>query len=730
MKWNRVSNIVSEMKLLALLIAFCIVLLAGLAWYETASLGSEINQQLKQEELFLQDVQQELSSHVNLDSTLNDIAIHTSKFFLEFELVTLDPERGIENIQNHLAMLAQLKQTLHKMEREMGKKNLSELLENLIILQSVGDELAATTSTSDRFQLYRDNILLVTKIESYISERRHESLRYSYQMQLKVGELQQVVAQTGVRLTELVFRHSIAMGVAMFVGFVIAILFMRYVFSIFRERFELLENYAIDIGRGHYQKPPFSSKDFTGRLAVRMGLMSRTIRGAFDKLHQSREEVEELAYYDNLTGLENRLLFHENLENAVVLSRRYEERFALAYLDIDYFKEINDAHGHGVGDAVLVEISARLQQVLRQDDHTARLGGDEFAILFRCDNLDISELVERILLLLQEPIAMPEMSVKLSGSIGVAILGEDADNSTDLMRFADMALYKSKQSGRNTYHYFSEKLERKLFEKRKLLAELEAAIEGDQLELHYQPQHDMKSRKIVGVEALIRWPLPGGEYRYPDLFIPLAEEGELIFSLGEWIIKRACKDGRQLLDRAGPLTIAINLSSKQFKDPNLKEMIVHHCKQYQIPHHCIELEITESLLLSNINEAVNMLGKLRMEGFNISLDDFGTGYSSNFYLKSIPVTGIKIDRLFTAGIPFEKKDVAIVETTIDLATRLDLKVIAEGVETEEQFNHLLGFGCEVAQGYLLNKPMPMSELIAQITETRKIREHNIQRITR
>lgn len=730
MKWNRVSNIVSEMKLLALLIAFCIVLLAGLAWYETDSLGSEINQQLKQEELFLQDVQQELSSHVNLDSTLNDIAIHTSKFFLEFELVTLDPERGIENIQNHLAMLAQLKQTLHKMEREMGKKNLSELLENLIILQSVGDELAATTSTSDRFQLYRDNILLVTKIESYISERRHESLRYSYQMQLKVGELQQVVAQTRDRLTELVFRHSIAMGVAMFVGFVIAILFMRYVFSIFRERFELLENYAIDIGRGHYQKPPFSSKDFTGRLAVRMGLMSRTIRGAFDKLHQSREEVEELAYYDNLTGLENRLLFHENLENAVVLSRRYEERFALAYLDIDYFKEINDAHGHGVGDAVLVEISARLQQVLRQDDHTARLGGDEFAILFRCDNLDISELVERILLLLQEPIAMPEMSVKLSGSIGVAILGEDADNSTDLMRFADMALYKSKQSGRNTYHYFSEKLERKLFEKRKLLAELEAAIEGDQLELHYQPQHDMKSRKIVGVEALIRWPLPGGEYRYPDLFIPLAEEGELIFSLGEWIIKRACRDGRQLLDRAGPLTIAINLSSKQFKDPNLKEMIVHHCKQYQIPHHCIELEITESLLLSNINEAANMLGKLRMEGFNISLDDFGTGYSSNFYLKSIPVTGIKIDRLFTAGIPFEKKDTAIVETTIDLATRLDLKVIAEGVETEEQFNHLLGFGCEVAQGYLLNKPMPMSELIAQITETRKIREHNIQRITR
>jgi EAL domain-containing protein (putative c-di-GMP-specific phosphodiesterase class I) len=309
-------------------------------------------------------------------------------------------------------------------------------------------------------------------------------------------------------------------------------------------------------------------------------------------------------------------------------------------------------------------------------------------------------------------------------------LGEDADNSTDLMRFADMALYKSKQSGRNTYHYFSEKLERKMFEKRKLLAELEAAIEGDQLELHYQPQHDMKSRKIVGVEALIRWPLPGGEYRYPDLFIPLAEEGELIFSLGEWIIKRACRDGRQLLDRAGPLTIAINLSSKQFKDPNLKEMIVHHCKQYQIPHHCIELEITESLLLSNINEAANMLGKLRMEGFNISLDDFGTGYSSNFYLKSIPVTGIKIDRLFTAGIPFEKKDTAIVETTIDLATRLDLKVIAEGVETEEQFNHLLGFGCEVAQGYLLNKPMPMSELIAQITETRKIREHNIQRITR
>lgn len=603
------------------------------------------------------------------------------------------------------------------MEMEM-EVNISELLEYLMVLQSVGDELLSITSTTDRFQLYRDNILLVKDIESYITDRRNKSLQHSYEMKLKVAELQQTVAKTRDRLTELVSRHSLTMGVVMLLGFFIAIMFMKHVFSIFKERFELLESYAIDIGQGNYQKPPFSSKDFTGRLAVRMGLMSRTIRGAFNKLHESREEVEELAYYDNLTGLENRLLFHENLENSAAAARRYDEKFALAYLDIDYFKDINDTHGHGVGDAVLVEIAVRLRRVLRQDDHIARLGGDEFAILMRCDGMDISKLMERILQLLQERVVLPDVTVKLSASIGIAILGEDADNSCDLMRFADMALYKSKRSGRNIYHFFSEKLERKLFEKRQMLTELESAIENDQLELHYQPQYEMKSRRIVGVEALIRWRLPDGEYRYPDQFIPLAEEGDHILSLGEWIIKRACQDGRRLLDMAGSLTIAINLSSKQFKDPKLKDMVVQYCKQYQIPHHCIELEITESLLLSNMDEAASMLSKLRMEGFNISLDDFGTGFSSNFYLKSIPVTGIKIDRLFTAGIPFEKKDTAIVETTIDLANRLDLKVIAEGVETEEQFNYLREFGCEIAQGYLLNKPLPLPVLIDQITAIR------------
>ena len=353
--------------------------------------------------------------------------------------------------------------------------------------------------------------------------------------------------------------------------------------------------------------------------------------------------------------------------------------------------------------------------ILDKGNHTiARIGGDEFAVLLRSDQTDVVDIIDRVLKQLQLPIQVNEITVNISASIGVAILGEDADNSSDLMRYADMALYKSKESGRNTFHYYSEQLETKIINKNKLLKDLESAIKNNQLALHYQPQHDLASNTITGVEALVRWPLPNGEFIYPDQFIPLAEDSGLIIPLGEWILKQATHDGKILNNLAGPLSIAVNLSTRQFKQPDLVEKIIQYCELCQLPHDLLELEITESLLLDNMAQALNTLQSLRKQGFKISLDDFGTGYSSMFYLKNLPVSGIKIDRSFTAGIPADHKDMVIVDSTIELAHKLDLTVTAEGIETRQQVDHLRQAGCDSAQGYLLSRPQPLAEIIAQI----------------
>lgn len=721
---HRAADITSIMKRQLFLIAFSIVMLIGYGWYTTYKLSEDIHQKLSQHEDILVKLQQELEYHTTIDNLLNDILTNTNKFYLEFELITLDNERDTQALKMYIESIYHLRTGLQDLENSVQVSSdfsldIYALSEYLLILESVGDEILLVTTTTDRYQLYRDNQYIVRVIEQYVADRRQESLQHSNQLRMNIVELQRNLEITHTNISALVTQHSLIMIFVLIVGFLLILLVMKYVFSVFMKRLELLERYATDIGDGLYHRPPFSCKDFTGRLAVRMGLMSRTIRNTFNQLNESRKEIESLAYYDSLTGLENRHLFHENLHEASVLAQRYNEHYALAYLDVDHFKKINDTYGHDIGDAVLVEISIRLTHAARENDHIARLGGDEFALLWRCDDEKSSLLIKRIQEMLLEPIHLTYQSIKVTMSVGIAILGEDTNNSKDIMRYADMALYKAKQHGRNTFHYFSEKLEQHLFHQQKVLSELETAIHSGQLELYYQTQHNMQTRHIMGVEALIRWKLPNGKYRHPNTFIPLAEECELIFGLGEWVIQQACRDASTLLKIDSHLTISLNLSSRQFEDPNLPSKLVAACEHYQVSPHNIELEITESLLLSNMKESINMLDALRLKGFNISLDDFGTGFSSNFYLKTIPVTGIKIDRLFIAGIPFERKDSAIVETTVELANRLDLKVIAEGIETEQQFGYLRDFGCDCAQGYLLNKPLPLSSVLLQLKQSRK-----------
>lgn len=690
-----------------------VTVLAISSLLETTHLDRTINTQLGELQEELSNTQQKFESHLIWNNLSHRISLDTSSFLLEFELLTIDPDRDVARITILVNRLTDHHRSIGAVTNlKTNEDKARKLKEDFWILEGIALELLDTSSTNERLQLYRDSIEFVDAIITNTQSINAENIVLSEALKQRIKRVVEQSLDNQRQLEQILIRRNVVVFAISVIPFLIVVYAFVSLFKLLSQRIGMLEQYSLDIANQDYKRPPFSSKDITGRLAVRMGLMSRTIRKGLTTLKKSAKEIETLAYFDTLTGLENRKLFNENVERAVLLSRRHAEHYALVYLDLDFFKPINDSYGHEAGDKVLIKVAKRLRLTLREEDRIARLGGDEFAMLLRSDNTDFNNLIERVLNAVRQPIILDnEYELNISASVGIAILGVDTDNLSDLMRYTDMALYKAKHSGRNTFHYFSEQLETKALKKHKLLKDLKTAIEDDQLELFYQTQHDISGKHLTGVEALIRWPLPEGGFIFPDEFIPLAEESGLIMGMGEWIINRACRDGKKLNQLLGPLTIAINLSTRQFDDPELLEKIISSCRHHDLPHHLVELEITESLLLDDIKIGVKTLEGMKNAGFNIALDDFGTGYSSLFYLKNLPVTCIKIDRSFTAGLPADKKDAAIVETTILLAHRLKLKVVAEGIETQEQLRHLQMSHCDTAQGYLLGKPQPLENLI-------------------
>lgn len=716
-KRQRLPSLKKVMMRQSAIIGVLVSVLAFASLSETSQISNIIYAHLGELQDELTNTQQQFDTHLSWNDLSHQISLETSNFLLEFELLTVDPDRSANHINTLVSQFRLHQQLLETLSvPESQRSNVVQLKKDLWTLEDIGLELLDTPSTNSRLQLYRDSIEFVNAINKNTQSINTKTFVSTEALRHRIENVVKQSLDSQHRLEHLLDRHNLVIIAISSICFSIVLVAFIILFKRLGERIGLLEQYAIDIGNQDYRRPPFSSKDITGRLAIRLGLMARTIRQGLKTLKKSSKEIEDLAYYDTLTGLNNRRLFNENLEKAVLLSRRHGERYALIYLDLDAFKNINDNYGHNAGDQVLIRVARRLQLILREEDRIARLGGDEFAILLRSDSTDISSLAERILKALQLPIIDSEYELHISASLGIAILGLDADNLSDLMRYADMALYKAKENGRNTYHYFSEELESRAINKNKMLKDLTIAIETDQFELFYQTQHDINDKRIIGVEALIRWPKPQGGFVFPDEFIPLAEESGLIIPLGEWIINRACRDGKKLNQLAGPLTIAINLSTRQFDDPELLDKIIDSCHLNDLPHHLIELEVTESLLLNDMDKGVKTLDGMRKQGFNIALDDFGTGYSSLFYLKNLPVTSIKIDKSFTAGLPDEKKDAAIVEATIQLAHSLNLDVVAEGIETEEQLTYLQQCRCDISQGYLLGKPQALDRLIQQLEQ--------------
>jgi diguanylate cyclase (GGDEF)-like protein/PAS domain S-box-containing protein len=436
--------------------------------------------------------------------------------------------------------------------------------------------------------------------------------------------------------------------------------------------------------------------------------------GIFTDITERKNIEEQLlydAFHDGLTGLANRTLFMEHLHLTIERSkRRPDATFALLFLDLDRFKIINDSLGHSAGDKLLKLIGERLEKTLRPGDLIARLGGDEFTILLNelDDKSDAFRIAERIQEDLKAPFDLSDRKVFTSASIGIALSSSGHSQAEDMLRDADVAMYRAKAKGKAQYQIFDRTMHQNALQQLKFETEMRYALERGEFSLHYQPIIELKTNDLKGFEALVRWNHPTRGMVSPMEFIPTAEENGLILPLGKWILQESCRQLRKWQNHnslAATIAISVNLSSKQFLQPDLSQQVAAVLEETGLSPSCLKLEITESHFLDNTEMAIVTMNRLRELGIEISLDDFGTGYSSLSYLHRLPIDYLKIDRSFVSRMEEKKENAEIVHTIIKLAQNLKMKVIAEGIETAEQLNLLKKLNCEYGQGYFFSKPL-------------------------
>lgn len=425
----------------------------------------------------------------------------------------------------------------------------------------------------------------------------------------------------------------------------------------------------------------------------------------------AEEKLAFMAYHDPLTQLPNRRLLRDRFDRETAIADRNHSCIAMLYLGLDNFKQVNDTLGHNQGDQLLSLVAERLRNTIHDTDMLGRHGGDQFAILmFNVAELDsIGATAEKIIETFASPFLVEGNMVNTSFSIGISLFPNDSSEFDTLLKKADTAMFYAKDSGRNTYRFFTDQMNRDGLEQMQLQGQLRSALKNNELLLHYQPQINIDQGRIAGFEALLRWQHPDKGMISPAIFIPLAERSGLIIPIGEWVINKACRQAKIWLDGGHPLVMAVNLSALQFKRGNLLETVANALKHSGLPANLLELELTESILLQDQETAIKTLGELKKIGVKLSIDDFGTGYSSLSYLKRLTVDKLKIDQSFVRELASNPEDAAIVKAIIQLGHTLQLSIIAEGVETAPQLAFLKNDGCEEAQGYYFSRPIPAIE---------------------
>ena len=473
-------------------------------------------------------------------------------------------------------------------------------------------------------------------------------------------------------------------------------------------------------------KAPFYDKEGktigtvgTGRDITDLKTVQLDLEESLKDLKKQGELLEFQANHDSLTGLPNRILFMDRLEQSIQTSKRYNHFMAVLFIDLDNFKEINDSLGHHIGDRILIEVSQRMNEHMRRSDTLSRLGGDEFAIILNnLDDLDsITNIIKNGMSKFKEPFILEEHTLHVSMSVGVSIYPHDGTSSNVLLKNADAAMYKAKNSGRNTYDFYDEGMTEKAFEKIYLETELRKAFVNDELVVYYQPQINSQTGRLIGMEALVRWNHPEMGFIYPDKFIPLAENTGLIVELDRIVMSKAIKEFKKWhTNGLNPGKLSLNLAMQQINESDFLDFIKNILDERKCLYENIEFEVTETQVMKDPKKAIKALQEINDLGISIAIDDFGTGYSSLSYLKRLPLDKLKIDKSFIDNVPDDIDDSAIAKTIINLCQSLNISVIAEGVETIYQKDFLLENGCENIQGYFYSRPLPAHEMEEFLTE--------------
>jgi diguanylate cyclase (GGDEF)-like protein/PAS domain S-box-containing protein len=449
------------------------------------------------------------------------------------------------------------------------------------------------------------------------------------------------------------------------------------------------------------------------------------------ELKNIQAQVQHLAYHDSLTNLPNRALLLDRLTQQIALLKRHELRGALLFIDLDHFKHINDSLGHPVGDAVLKLVTARLEASVRQEDTVARLGGDEFVVLI--SGLEgkrsvvvrqVRTLAEKLRHLLAEPMQLDGHQLQVTPSIGIALIPDHGDTPSDLLKRADIALYRAKDSGRNCIQLFRDTMQKAASERLRLENDLRLALARGEFELHFQPQVDARNNQIVGAEALLRWMHPTLGAQSPALFIHILEESGLILEVGGWVLAEACHACAQLLQQglvsATQFSLCVNISPRQFRQNDFVERVENSLANSHLPPHMLKLEITEGIVIQNIDDTIGKMNRLKRHGVTFAMDDFGTGYSSLTYLKRLPIDVLKIDQSFVRDATLDANDAGIIRAIVAMARSLGLAMIAEGVEQADQLEFLQQQGCHHYQGYLFSKPIALEQFRQLLNNNRPL----------
>lgn len=448
-------------------------------------------------------------------------------------------------------------------------------------------------------------------------------------------------------------------------------------------------------------------------------------RQAEHSLRDHKSRLDYMVYHDPLTGLANRSLFYDRISKVLNRAEHTGDNFALVLIDLDRFKNVNDSLGHDAGDVLLKIVAEILSEELRETDSVARLGGDEFVVVLEGVRSisDVELVAGRILSRLALPTRLQGHEITSTASIGISFYPRDGESIDQLLKHADIAMYRAKSAGKNRYEFFLKEMKTTLVDTLLLENELRRCIENEEMHLHYQPQIDLRTGRIIGLEALVRWQHPERGMISPMEFIPLAEDTGLIEPLGEWVLRHACQRFQAwLMSGLNFGKIAVNLSTKQFRLRRFEQTVMSILMETRLAPQYLELEITESSAMENAEEAIHMLNCLSKLGLSLAIDDFGTGYSSLAYLRRFPINKLKIDRSFVNDIDEDGSDSAIAKSIIDLAHNLKLEVLAEGVEHLDQSHWLLSKGCNQVQGFYYSKPLPEDQLLALVNSDRAERD--------